>query len=326
VFCDDGRVVKEKQRDVGWRWERYGGNEWICEIRSTTCQSAFGTPPIAVITHQIGICTCHIGDGKLTPTRHSLQSQFLMIVSPIVPHFCLSCHYLYHHLRTPSEVISLFLSIPWSWVNTEYSIYQSSASSLARLSTGTCQCVISEHVVILNSLYSSNYELTNEYSVGSRRASLPIHHLDDQSPPSTPPILIDHGLAVYLESSAMMASKGISEFTRSWPPSACPNSLDPGLKVHLHIRSITASKCISTLIRSGPPSTSLSSLDLGLQVHLQTRSIRASKYICKEQQRLSRHTGVMEVDWVMGSIYSGDTAAKITLRNVYLIQKLFMGR
>jgi len=35
--CDDGRVVDKKERDGGWRWERYGGYEWVWEIRSMTC-------------------------------------------------------------------------------------------------------------------------------------------------------------------------------------------------------------------------------------------------------------------------------------------------
>jgi hypothetical protein len=38
-------------------------------------------------------------DGKLTRTRNSLKSQFLMMISPIS---CLSHPQLYHHLRTRS--------------------------------------------------------------------------------------------------------------------------------------------------------------------------------------------------------------------------------
>ena len=79
----------------------------------------------------------------------------------------------------------------------------------------------------------------------------------DQLPPSTPRILIDHGLQVQLQTRSITASKCISEI------------LDLGLQMHLQTCSITASKCISEFH------------DLGLQVHLQTRSIMASKCISK---------------------------------------------
>ena len=42
--------------------------------------------------------------------------------SPLI--FSLSRPNLYHHLRTRSQVIALYLSMPWSRVNTEYSIHR----------------------------------------------------------------------------------------------------------------------------------------------------------------------------------------------------------
>jgi len=72
VFCNDGRVVDEKERDMGWRWERCGGYERITEIRGTTYLIRFRRPHIGVITHRIGTRTCSIGVGKLTPTQNSL--------------------------------------------------------------------------------------------------------------------------------------------------------------------------------------------------------------------------------------------------------------
>jgi len=86
----------------------------------------------------------------------------------------------------------------------------------------------------------------------------------DQSPPdhprpSTPPILIDHGLQVYLWTCSTSASKCISEFTWSRPPSASPISLVCGLQVHLWGNSISVPKCISKHTRSWPPCTSSSS-------------------------------------------------------------------
>jgi len=35
--CEDGRVVDGRERDGGWRWERYGGYERLWEIKSMTC-------------------------------------------------------------------------------------------------------------------------------------------------------------------------------------------------------------------------------------------------------------------------------------------------
>jgi len=122
--CNDSGVVDEEERDGGWRCERYGWYERTWGIRGTTCLIGFGTPRISVNTAQIGTRTCHIGDGKLTCTQNSLKSQFLMMISPISFELSLSCAQLYHHLRSRSWVIPLYLAIPWSWLNTENSIQQ----------------------------------------------------------------------------------------------------------------------------------------------------------------------------------------------------------
>jgi len=104
TFCssNDGRVVDEKERDGGWRWERYGGYEWTWEIRGTTCLIEFRRPRIGVITCRIKTRTCRIRDGILTRTQNSLKSQFLMMISPIFSDLSLSCAQLYHHLKTRS--------------------------------------------------------------------------------------------------------------------------------------------------------------------------------------------------------------------------------
>jgi len=98
--CNDGRVVDEKERDRGWRWERYGGYEQTWEIMGMTCMIGFRRPHIGVTTRLIGTGTCRIRDGKLTRTRNCLESQFLMMISPISSDLSLSCAQLYHHLRT----------------------------------------------------------------------------------------------------------------------------------------------------------------------------------------------------------------------------------
>jgi len=123
--------------------------------------------------------------------------------------------------------------------------------------------------------------------------------------PSTPPILIDRGLLVHLQSCSIMASK----IPQSGPPSAPPNWLDR----NVHVRTIMAvqihpqnslnmaSKCISEFTRSGiqvhlqlcwslRPSASLSSLNHGLQVHLQTCLIMSCKYVSMLTQSWSGET------------------------------------
>jgi len=100
--------------------------------------------------------------GSYPPRR----SQLPPLPSPAHPQ-------LYHHHRTQTYVIPLYLSMLWSWVDTEYVIHQVQHT----LSTAyTVYCIISistvshsqtlshlsaDHVV-LNSLHSHNYEVTNE--------------------------------------------------------------------------------------------------------------------------------------------------------------------
>jgi len=102
VFCDDSRVVDEKERDGDEDENDVEDYEQICEIRGTACLIGLGRPRIGVITRRIGTRTCRIGDGKLTCTRHSLKSQFLMMISPVPSHLSLSCPQFYDHLRTRS--------------------------------------------------------------------------------------------------------------------------------------------------------------------------------------------------------------------------------
>jgi len=121
--------------------------------------------------------------------------------------------------------------------------------------------------VVLNSLHSRNYKLTNEQHHRSCRASLPKYCRQ-----------IDR-LLVLLQSFSITASKCISTFAGSRPPDASPNSLNRGLQLHLQSPLIAASTCISELVRSRPPTASPKPLDHGHQLHLQTRSIVASMCI-----------------------------------------------
>jgi len=77
-----------------------------------------------VITRWIGTRTCCMRNGKLTYMQNSLKSQFLKIIGAISSLLSLSHPQIYHYLRIRSYVIHLYLFMPWSRVNTKYSIHQ----------------------------------------------------------------------------------------------------------------------------------------------------------------------------------------------------------
>jgi len=81
-----------RKREMGDEdWERCGGPEQIWKIKGTTSLIGSGWPHIGDITHRFVTRSCCIGDGKLTGTRNSLQSQFLMMISPSSLIISLSC-------------------------------------------------------------------------------------------------------------------------------------------------------------------------------------------------------------------------------------------
>ena len=164
----------------------------------------------------------------------------------------------------------------------------------------------------LSSLHSHDFELTPEFSISFRHASL-----HDRLPSASSPwelkgkVTLSHSHGCKLtnwwiesqhpERHPLTASKYSSKLARLRPPSLHDHSL----QVHHETRSMTASKCISELARSRPPnsldhslqvrtvmaskcifkvawswsrSASLSSLYHGLQVYLQICSITASKF------------------------------------------------
>jgi len=288
LWTRKGEMGDEDENDV----EDY---ERIWEIRGTTCLIGFRRPRIGVITRWIGTHTCSIEDGKSTGTRNSLKSQFLKMISPIPSHLSLSCPQLNCHLRTRSEVIALYLSMPWWWVNTEYRIHwvqhtpstpYSAYCIIPRSTVSHSQPVsqlLADHVV-LDSLHSDNSECTNESSLSSRRASLPNYHLQ-----------IDR-LLVLPQSLSIMASKCISKLAQSQPPSVSLNSHDDGLQEHLQTRLTMVSK----LAQSRTPGVSPNSLHYGLGVHLQTCLVTVSNLAWSQPQSLFPHQ--QNVKW-FGSHY-----------------------
>jgi len=87
--CDDGRVVDEKGRDGGWRWQQYAGSEQLWAIRITACLIGFRRPRNGRNTRRIGTRTCHIGNGNFTRTQISLipSSSWWFPPSPLISPF-----------------------------------------------------------------------------------------------------------------------------------------------------------------------------------------------------------------------------------------------
>jgi len=126
----------------------------------------------------------------------------------------------------------------------------------------------------VTSSHSHGYKLTNWWIESTRRAF-------NRPPPSSPPILLDHGLQVQLHPRMIPASEFILKFSRSRRPSLSLNWLDSRLQVQLQTGSIPASECISGFSWSWPPGVPPKLLAYGLQVHIQTRSITAPECIAK---------------------------------------------
>jgi len=252
AFCDDGWVMDEKERDGKWRWECSGGYMRIWEIWSMTCLIAFARPRISVVTSWVGPCRCRIGDGKLTRTQNSLKSQFHTTISPIFCHLSLSHLQLYHHLRTRSYVIPVYLSIQYSIVTTEYRTHPAQAYTQCsihpiqhRPSTAYTEQYIPRSLQYpkvdclllaanLSSLcrpcciqFSTFPHLqVNQWMESQLPSRFPPELLlPDWLPLSFPGISRDHGFQVHLQTRLITSSK----IAWLWPPTASPNSIDYGV-------------------------------------------------------------------------------------------------
>jgi len=172
--------LRTRRTDGGWRWEQYGPYERIWEIRGTTYRMGYRSPFIGVITCQIRSFICRIGNGKLTCTQDSLKSQFRMMNSHLFSSLSLSSWTLPSYKNTkllhPSQSLHAMsmsehrVQHTPSTAFTEYCTHcvlhtLSTASSQDRLSPAPSQSLISHllaNLVVLNSVYSYNYDLTNE--------------------------------------------------------------------------------------------------------------------------------------------------------------------
>jgi len=203
------------------------------------------------------------------------------MISLISSDLSLSQPQLYQHLRTWSYVIAHNLSMPWSWVNTDYSIHW--VLHHPKIDSLLLPASLISH--LLGRPSCTQFSTFPQWRVNQWiESEFPPHLFPNpprpvQTPPSTPTLSIDHGLQVHLQICSGTASKWIAEFTRSRPPSASPHSLDHGLNLHLSLHSLSASKCISKLARLWPPSASLYSLNHGRQLHHWIHLLSASMCI-----------------------------------------------
>jgi len=183
VFCNNDWVVHEKKRDGGWRWEQCGAYKPIWEMRGTTCLIRLGRPRVSGSRRRIGTRTGRIGDGKLTRTQNSLYSSFSWEFAPLFSSHSFSISTLPSPKNTNLSHPSLSLhAMIKSWhrvqhtpstAYTKYSIHrvQQTPSTayteyciILRSHVSRSQPVsqLSADLVLLNSLHSNNYELTNE--------------------------------------------------------------------------------------------------------------------------------------------------------------------
>jgi len=179
--------------------------------------------------------------------------------------------------------------MPWSWVDTEYSILRVRHTPSTAYTNSTIHRVqhppkiVRLPFILMTRSWPRNIfsdssvppymidrHLPGLHDSSKEKSHCPIptvaSWLTDESnlstrrgihrpPPSPGPIPLSHCLGVHIQTLSIMASHWGSKLAQLRPPS----SHNQGLQVHLQTRSIMASKCICP-----------SSLNHGLPVHFQT--------------------------------------------------------
>jgi len=215
---------------------------------------------------------------------------------------------LYCHLRTRSQVIPVYLSMPWSRVDTQYSIHQVQHTPCTAYTEYCIHRIL--HHSKMDSLplpasfsalsgpccteFSTFPQLQVNQWIESQLPSqipsdlpppdslppdsLPPDWLPPDWPPSDqqPPDLLPPSAS--LSSLDLSVSMCISKLAWARPPSAFLSSLDLSLQVFLQTCSITASKPISESTRAQSPSASTNMLDHGHQVHLEGATAVVQRY------------------------------------------------
>jgi len=138
VFLGDGRVEDEKERDE----RRWGKNHQKLGLKSLSCESQFSNPDTAGSSSDLA---CHNTDTSTAqPTQASPTPHFsyLLVSSTLFssssPITLILFRNFYPHRRTQSLLIPLYLSMPWSWVDTEYKHTPSTAYTMYSIPKIVC--------------------------------------------------------------------------------------------------------------------------------------------------------------------------------------------
>jgi len=179
--------------------------------------------------------------------------------------------------------MSLYLSLPWSWVHTVHCIYrvqhppktacvrfivtitwwlmeQASAFAVPPYTIDHDQPSLHETLIVMSPYHMPAVasQLTDQLSVSTMHTS---HRPpSDWPPPTTYPISLDYGLPLHLATRPITATKCIPNLPQLQPP----RQHDHALQVQLQTCLIMASK----FARSWPLGASWNLLDRSLQVHL----------------------------------------------------------
>jgi len=169
------------------------------------------------------------------------------MIFPISSNLSVSQSQLYNHLRTQSEVIRLYLSMPWSWVNSEYSIHwvqHTPCPSYTKYSIDWVQHMPStaytEHNIhwVLHMLYTALSQ--DRLQLAPRQSSIywqTMMYTVLYIPTiiSSPMNSISASVAYPSQTTAsrLIVFKYSSNLTSSWPPGAWSNLHDHTLEVNL---------------------------------------------------------------------------------------------
>jgi len=163
---------------------------WMRDIRGTSYLIWHKIPPIGDFTSQIGSSFCCVGTGSYTCVWNSFKSQCVKMISHISSYLSHFCCQLYQPLRTKSQVLLFYFSMPWSCVNSKYSTHPvqyilTIAPTLHGKSPALSQSLIShylvQHIVVLYFRHSHDYKYNNAYSFSYHSDSLLIQYLSMDS-------------------------------------------------------------------------------------------------------------------------------------------------
>jgi len=261
IFCDDGRVADNEQRNGGWTWEPCGGYEWSWEIRGTTCLIELGNvlslhihawlelmPTISGIVHWLAhqILSSPSFSLCFPPSPHISHFLFLNYTST-EEHEVISslCMFWYHDQElTPSIACTEYSIHPVqhapSTAYTKYIIYQvqhTPSTAYTKYSIHQVQHTPSTAFMkysIHNVLHSPCTALSQDWLSLAPNQSLicrqttwfSIDHIPTIKSYPMNKVSAPVVPPPWTAASRLTVSKNFSNLGWSWPPSVSPNSID----------------------------------------------------------------------------------------------------